>query len=777
MKYSEQLNENDHKLVNENIASFLPEAIYDIHAHPFNVAHFAPSAIPFLEGQSILGCKEHRDALMRYMPVRSIHGLYFGMPHRSANRVEMNNWVSSEVANAGSPLSRALKVVAPQDHPKEVADELAGRRYVGLKVYHIYSERKDSFDADIIEYAPEWMWDVLNNVSGVMMLHLVKDSGIADSENQRQLRYLTSKYPRVKLILAHVARSFNYRNAAKGLSFLRDLDNVMVDTSGITEAETFRYALKFLGPRRILWGSDYAVSEMRGRCITTGRNFIWLHPEIIESGYQAPTKSDMTLVGIESLLTLKEACDEEGMTVDDVGQIFYKNAVKLLAPHLNGSGDLPESLGRERWMAAKEVISGGTGLLSKRAEMFGDERWPIYFSRCSGCEVWDLSGRRYIDFVGGIGAVLLGYNDPDVTKAVSRRLSAGTYCSLVSPDEPQLAKVLLDLHPWAGKVRYARSGGEAIAVAVRIARAASGRSGVAFCGYHGWHDWYLAANLGETDALDGHLLPGLLPKGVPKELRGTAVPFKYNDLQSFFNAVKKLGSNFGVVVMEPMRSQKPMPGFFQNIIKACREAGAILVLDEVTSGLRYGFPGAHVPLGITPDIVVYAKAMGNGIPFATIIGRAEVMDKANDSFISSSYWTDGIGPAAALVTINKVKELQVFEKVWSTGETFIQSLNKLAGKYSKCKISIGGMPASPTLTFQLGGRSAAAKAFYVGEMCSLGFLVSSVFYLMHAHRDYHIQQLLNALEVVFAKLETAIDAGSLTDQNEMAMQQGFARLA
>lgn len=773
MRYTKRLTQQDVDFVKNKFDTFLPDKIYDIHAHLYLSGHFQPDALPFLHGVESMDCNTHRQALMRYMPVRTIHGLYFGMPHLSAERDPMNNWVKERVTSSGTSLCRTLKVVAPQDDRLTTAEDLSRGPHIGIKVYHVYSGRTDSFNAEILEYAPEWMWDLLNDIQGVLMLHIVKDGGIADLENQRQIKFLCAKYPRVKLILAHVARSFNYRNAIQGLAFLSDLDNVVVDTSAITEVETFRLALKQLGSSRLLWGSDFPVSEMRGKCITTGEGFMWLHPEMIKPVYQPSASKDMTLVGIESLLTIREACEEEGLTQTDISDIFYDNAVRVLQPHLPIHSDGVE--GHDMWKRAKTVISGGTGLLSKRAEMFSGESWPTYFSRCKGCEVWDMSGRRYLDFAGGIGAVLLGYNDPDVTNAVKKRLALGTYCSLISPDEVTLAEKLLALHPWANKVRYARGGGEAMAIAVRIARAAAGRSGVAFCGYHGWHDWYLAANLGETSALDGHLLPGLMPKGVPSELRGTAVPFRYNDIDSFYTAVETLGDNFGVVVMEPMRSQYPVDGFYEKIMDVCRRKGVIFIFDEITSGFRYGYPGAHTRLGITPDIAVYAKAISNGVPFAAIVGRGAVMEKADDSFISSSYWTDGIGPAAALATIQKFEKEDVYKKVWSTGEYLKQQLQQLAAKYPACGIAIGGMSASPTLVFEVGG--SAAKDFYIRGMSDLGFLVSSVYYIMYAHEEHIVRELLQALEAVFIGLEQAVKSGTLESQSNKKEQMGFARLA
>jgi glutamate-1-semialdehyde 2,1-aminomutase len=164
------------------------------------------------------------------------------------------------------------------------------------------------------------------------MLHLVRDEAIADPENQRQLRRLCRAYPNMRLVLAHIARSFNYRNARNGLKAIADLDHVVLDTSAICEAEAFRPALKVLGPQRILWGSDFPVSEARGRCVTTGSGFYWLHPET--SLQQGLPFERMTLIGIESLLALREACEDCGLTHADLQDIFCKNALRLLAPHL-----------------------------------------------------------------------------------------------------------------------------------------------------------------------------------------------------------------------------------------------------------------------------------------------------------------------------------------------------------------------------------------------------------------------------------------------------------
>lgn len=777
MNYVDQLSPGDRALASK-AADFIPPEIYDIHVHPYRQRDYAPNAFGFLAAHEELGCAAHTGALRRLLGERKIHGLYFGLPHATADRPAINDWVATEVRAHGTALSHALMLVSPADNPADVAAALRSGRFSGLKVYYCYSGQPDSMQAEVEDFVPEWMWEILNEVRGVLMLHLVRHRAIADSENQRSLRRLCRAYPQVRLVLAHIARSFAYRHAREGLRAIADLDNAVVDTSAICEAEAFRAALEILGPQRVLWGSDFPVSEQRGRCVTTGDRFFWLHPEFMVPEPRAEAERDSTLVGIESLLSLREACEESGLTAGDLADIFRRNALRTLAPSLPAEAAPPVVDGLALWQRARQSISGGTGLLSKRAEQFDIKTWPTYFSRCSGCEVWDLNGRRYLDFAGGIGAVLLGYADLDVTLAVRRRLSSGTYCSLVNPQEVDLAELLLELHPWAGKVRFARGGGEGMAMSVRIARAATGRSGVLFCGYHGWHDWYLAANLGETDALDGHLLPGLQPLGVPRELRGTSAPFRYNDLASLDAAMARMGGNLAAIVMEPMRSQLPRDDFVAKVAARCRAAGAVFIVDEVTSGLRYGFPGACTTLGIQPDLAVYAKAMSNGFPFGVVVGRNEIMQAADSSFISSSYWTDGVGSAAALAVLQKVGCLNVQRTVWQRGEKLQAMLRELAVRHPLCRIVVGSMPATPSFGFNLGDDTSLAQPLFVRKMGKRGFLVSTFCYLMLAHDDEKIALFLSACDEALEELSRAIENGKLAEEAGLPRTRlGFTRLA
>lgn len=769
LKLVTELNNADCKLLHRALDGFVPEKVFDAHAHLFHARHFAEGKRPeFLDEDRGYGLADFQAAMRRWMPGRDVEGLFFGYPSAGNDRAGENAWVQSQIDMSTN--SRALVLAAPTDDPAEARRLLGTGVFAGIKPYRLYADVPDTREAEVESFAPEWMWEACHDHDGIMVLHIMLADGITDPRNVEAIRRLCRRYPRCKLVLAHVARSFNYRHAREGLHHLVDLDNAVVDTSAVTQAGAFRAALEILGPKRVLWGSDYMVSELRGSCITQGNGFTWIHPEL--AGDKLTIFGQYTTVGIESLLCLREACEDTGMTEGDLRDIFRENALRLLRKPSE------ERSGQTLWREARTKISCGTGLLSKRAHLFDPQAWPSYFSRAKGAYVWDLDGKRYTDFTGGVGAILLGHADSDVNAAVKRRVNLGSYCTLAAPDEVELAELLLELNPWAGKVRYARGGGEALAVAVRIARAATGRSGIAFCGYHGWGDWYLAANLGNDQALDGHLLPGLQPLGVPRELRDTATPFRYNDLDSFNAAVRKLEGRLAAVIMEPMRSQEPRDGFLEEVARRCREAGAVFMLDEVTSGWRFGFPGAWKRLGIEPDVAVYAKAMSNGFPCAAVIGRSAVMDAADPSFISSSYWTDGVGPAAALACVRKMRDRNVQSYVWQLGLKLQSGLREVAARHPSLGIQIGGMPCSPSIAFQLGDASTAARALVIREMLPRGFLFSSQLYVMWPHSDRQVDDLLAALDDSLARVSMIESEGRLIDEAGTGQTQaGFARLA
>lgn len=414
--------------------------------------------------------------------------------------------------------------------------------------------------------------------------------------------------------------------------------------------------------------------------------------------------------------------------------------------------------GQQLYRRAKQIIPGGTQLLSKRAEMFLPDQWPAYYRRAHGVEVEDLEGRTYIDMsLMGIGACVLGYADPEVDAAVRGAIDAGSASTLNAPEEVELAELLCTLHPWANMVRYARSGGEAMSIAVRIARARTGRDIVAFCGYHGWTDWYLAANLGGEDALDGQLMPGLEPAGVPRGLRGTALPFHYNRIDQLKAIVDANRETLAAIVMEPQRDQPPEPGFLEEVREIADRIGAVLIFDEVTTGFRMTTGGIHLLFGVNPDIAVFAKAMANGYAMAAIIGRADVMEAAQSTFISSTNWTERIGPVAALATIRKHQRERVHDHLIDIGKAVLAGWEQ-AGRRSGLTLHAGGLPSLCHFALEHTEETALSSLF-TQEMLERGYLAYKQFKPSYAHQRHHVDAYVKHIEAVFDILADAVRAG------------------
>jgi len=406
--------------------------------------------------------------------------------------------------------------------------------------------------------------------------------------------------------------------------------------------------------------------------------------------------------------------------------------------------------GQELWRRAKGIIPGGNMLLSKRAEMFLPEQWPAYFSKAKGCRVWDLDGREYLDLsIMGIGTNILGYGHPEVDEAVLRTVAAGNMSTFNCPEEVYLAERLVELHPWADMVRLARSGGEANALAIRIARAASGRDKVAVCGYHGWHDWYLAANLGNEENLAGHLLPGLDPKGVPQHLRGSVLPFNYNDFAGLEALVEQ--HEVGVIKMEVCRNMGPEPGFLENVRKLATDRGIVLIFDECTSGFRATFGGLHKKYGVEPDMALFGKALGNGYAITAVIGRREVMDAAQGTFISSTFWTERIGPTAALKTLEVMERERSWEKISATGAEITRRWRELAARHG-LSISTSGLEALTGFSFN-SPNALAYKTLITQEMLAKGYLAGTCVYVCTEHTPELVDAFFQELDPVFALIK------------------------
>lgn len=407
--------------------------------------------------------------------------------------------------------------------------------------------------------------------------------------------------------------------------------------------------------------------------------------------------------------------------------------------------------GQELYEAAKKIIPGGTQLLSKRPEMFLPDQWPAYYSRAKGCEVWDLDDNHYYDMsLMGVGANVLGYAYTPVDDVAKRAIDCGGMCTLNAPEEVELAELLLELHPWADMVRYAKAGGESMSMAVRIARAYSRKDIVLVCGYHGWHDWYLAANLVKGDPLAGVHLQGLKPAGVPQELAGSNLIFHYNRLDEFKQLMADNKGQIAAVIMEPIRNNYPQNGFLTEIRQMTADEDIPLIFDEISSGFRMCCGGSHLVLGVEPDIAVFAKAMTNGYPIAAVIGRKGIMSAAQDTFISSTFWTERIALAAAVKSIQEYRDHHVAEHLMRIGKQVQDGWAKQA-EMAGLDVHIGGIYPLSHFDFK-NSQPLACKTYFTQEMLHKGYLASTGFYASYAHSEQIVADYLEACGQVFKNI-------------------------
>lgn len=429
--------------------------------------------------------------------------------------------------------------------------------------------------------------------------------------------------------------------------------------------------------------------------------------------------------------------------------------------------------GQKLYSKAKQIVAGGNMLLSKRPEMFLPEQWPSYFSKSKGCEVWDLDGKKYIDTLMMPGTNSLGYNYEEIDEAVKETINSGNMSTLNAPEEVELTERLVELHPWADMARFARSGGEANSVAIRLARAASGKDNVAFCGYHGWHDWYLASNLSDSKGLDGHLLPGLDPNGVPKNLKDSVHPFEYNNFDKLEEIVKT--KNIGVIKMEVYRNKEPENNFLHRVRKLANEHNIVLVFDECTSGFRKNFGGLHKLYDVEPDVAMFGKALGNGYAVTAVLGKREVMQAAEKSFISSTFWTERIGSSAALATLKAMDKEKSWEKITSTGESINKEWIKLSQEY-ELPITISGLAALTTFTFK-SKNALAYKTLITQEMLKKGYLAATAVYVCTAHTPEIIKTYLENLKPLFQTIKECEEGRDVMKLLEGPIaHSGFKRL-
>tara|TARA_B100000900_G_scaffold407874_1_gene421256 strand:- start:11189 stop:12505 length:1317 start_codon:yes stop_codon:yes gene_type:complete len=401
------------------------------------------------------------------------------------------------------------------------------------------------------------------------------------------------------------------------------------------------------------------------------------------------------------------------------------------------------------YKVAKKIIPGGVMLFSKRPENYLPNKWPTYFKKAKGAYIWDLNNKKYLDMFFGVGQSVLGYANSKIDNAVIKSNKSGNITSLNSFEEVELAKKLIKIHPWSGFARFAKTGGEAGAIATRIARSINYREKIAICGYHGWFDWYLAANLKSKNNLNSHLLKGLKSVGVPKSLKNTIFPFRMNNY-SDFEKIKKI-KNLSAIIMEVQREQNPNLNFLKYIRSFCTKNKIILIFDECTSGFRETLGGIHLRYGIYPDLLTLGKALGNGYPITCVLGKKKFLKKASKSFISSTFWTEKSGLNAALATIDVMTKEQTYKKIIKTGKK-IKDLWKKQSEKHELPIQIFGLNSIPCFKI-LGKNSNKYKTLLTQEMLKYKILATTQMYISTAHTEKLIKKYEIALDKVFSLIK------------------------
>ncbi len=434
---------------------------------------------------------------------------------------------------------------------------------------------------------------------------------------------------------------------------------------------------------------------------------------------------------------------------------LYKSEKKLFLKnmHLKRNYGGVISYGQKVWKRAQQIIPGGTMLYSKNPNLFLPNFWPTYYTKARGYSVWDLQGKKYSDLSSmGVGTNILGYAKKEIDDAVIKAIQNSNMSSLNCYEEVSLAEKLIEINPWAHMVKYARTGAEANSIAIRIARATTGKNKIAICGYHGWHDWYLAANLDDDQNLNNHLMRNLKINGVNKNLRKSVLTFDYND----FKGAKKILSSKDVaaVIMEVSRNVKPQNNFLKKIRSLTKNKNIILIFDECTSGFRENLGGLHRKFNVTPDIAVFGKALGNGYAITAVVGIKEVMENANSSFISSTFWTERIGPTAALKTIELMKKTQSWKIITEMGIKFKKQIKKIADK-NKIKINIQGLDAMPKFEFDHEDKE-IFTTFLSQEMLKKNILATNFIYFCINHDENIMKKYYECLDEVFFKISKTI---------------------
>jgi glutamate-1-semialdehyde 2,1-aminomutase len=391
---------------------------------------------------------------------------------------------------------------------------------------------------------------------------------------------------------------------------------------------------------------------------------------------------------------------------------------------------------------AKQVIPLASQTFSKSYTQYPYGVSPYFIQRGEGCYVWDVDGNRYIDFVNGLAAITLGYDDADVKQAVSQQLQQGITFSLPHPIELAVAEKIIELVPCAEMLRFGKNGSDATSGAIRLARAYTQREHIVTCGYHGWHDWYIATTSKNA--------------GVPQAVRELTHSFQYNDIASLRQLFHAYPEKIAAVIMEPMNSTYPQAEFLQQVKQLTHQHGALLIFDETITGFRYALGGAQELFAVTPDLATFGKGLANGFPLSALCGRKSIMQMMEEIFYSFTFGGETLSLAAANAVLAKLTQYPVLNHIAAMGKLLQEKLENLISQYALQEtFSVCGHPS--WLFLQIHADSAQStqliKTYLMQELLARGFLWIGTFNLSYAHQPEHIDQLIGALSEIFCTMQ------------------------
>ena len=408
---------------------------------------------------------------------------------------------------------------------------------------------------------------------------------------------------------------------------------------------------------------------------------------------------------------------------------------------------------RELLERAERVIPLGSQTFSKSRVVYPANAAPLFLSHGKGSRVWDVDGNEYVDFVNGLLPVILGYDDPDVTAAVTAQLRRGITFSLATELEIELAELLCEIIPCAERVRFGKNGSDATSGAIRIARAHTGRERIAVCGYHGWQDWYIGATTRN--------------KGIPACVGALTHKFSYNDLEALRRLLEAHPRQFAAVMLEPMNVEEPQPGYLDGVRDLAHEHGALFVLDEIITGFRYHIGGAQTLFNVVPDLATFGKSMGNGFPISAIVGKAKYMSEMEEIFFSSTFGGETLSLAASLATIRKMQREPVHSRLDAVGSRVIEmTRSNVAGSGLTSCMALCGKPSWSLMQFRdaPGASAAQVKSLYLQEVIARGVLTAGSHNISYAHGDADLRELDTAQKESLAIVKEALERGDIVQR-------------